>query len=146
MSEHEERSDWADTKANAFSSDSAAPGYDNAYDEEYAAEISDARLTNVPRRVIHAKPEIDLEDEEVTRTRNDVIASESKSETKAGAGMWGMIGLLAAAASWFVWPTVLASVGIGAGLVAFAKGKRAIGAWSVALGLISLTFFIIAAY
>lgn len=146
MSEWDERTDWADTKANAFSSDSAAPGYDNAYDEEYAAEISDVPLTNMPRRVIHARPDIALDDEDTSADRHVADRSERRQVAKTSAGLWGTIGLIAAIASWFVWPALFATVGIGAGFVAIAKGKRAIGAWSVALGLISLTFMLLSSF
>ena len=133
MGKKDEFKDLADL--NMFSADSSAPGYDDMYDEEYAAEITgDDRM---PRSIIRTRDE-----------RPDVSHSERADTRSAGnnAGVWGAVAILAAIASWVIWPTVLGPFGAIAGVVAYMKGRRSLGGWAFALGTISFIFFLIAAY
>ena len=135
MKRDKKEAGWVYSDTNGFSADSAAPGHDDLYDEEYAAEVADIDVT--PRRVYSNS---NTRHEETNTVQNNVTSSNST------AGVWGTVALIAAIASWFVWPTVLAPVGIIAGIVAFIKGRKAIGGWSVAIGIISLILFMIAAF
>lgn len=121
---------------NGFSAESGAPGHDNTYDEEYAAEVADG--TAVPRRTLHLPEEDSPARAKETDRRLTLLEGRG--------GLWGAVALISAIASWILWPTVLGPVAVIAGFVAFTKGRRAMGSWSIALGLISFIIFLVAAY
>jgi len=54
----------------------------------------------------------------------------------------GLVALLTAVVSFFLLPSILGPVGAVVGFMAFAQGRRAMGGWAVALGLISFFIFL----
>ncbi len=56
----------------------------------------------------------------------------------------GWIGLIAAIASFFVLGSILGPAAVVVGFMAFAKGRRKLGMWSMGLGIISFVLFLIA--
>jgi hypothetical protein len=83
--------------------------------------------------------------------RHIIQADEFREDTADRAGAqstWlGWLALAAAIVSLFVWPSVLGPVAIVAGVIAFWQGSRALGIWSVVIGLVSLAaYFILVPY
>jgi hypothetical protein len=93
----------------------------NEHNEEYSAEIA-APLSK--RRFV----------------RNEGADNAAQEEEAAAAGgVWlGWLALAASILSLFVWPTVLGSAAVVAGVIAFWLGSRALGVWSATIGLIAL--------
>lgn len=54
----------------------------------------------------------------------------------------GWIALIIAIASLFYWPAVLGPAAAIIGFIAYIRGNRALGVWSVAIGLIALLAFL----
>lgn len=93
------------------------------WDEEYAAEIA-------------------------TNDRNAVDPAwgepvESEQENDAQMQWVGWASLAVSIISLFFYPAFLGPVGIVGGIIAFWSGNRALGGWSVAIGLISLAAYFI---
>lgn len=135
-----------DERLGAFSADSGAPGHDNLYDEDVSAEISteisDLEFSsNVPRRVIRAKPEGPDDGAEDGRGSNERGAEAKRSVTVAPgnkAGMWlGSLGIGCALASWLAWPALFGLLATILGAGAFALGRKSLGGWAAVLGLVS---------
>lgn len=55
----------------------------------------------------------------------------------------GWIALAFAVASWFVWPILLGLTAAVLGFVAYRQGSRALGIWSMTLGLIAACTFLV---
>src|SRR5690606_25936706 len=117
---------------NMFSADSSAPGYDNMYDEEYAAELTGA----TPKSIVRMKDE----------QPSHGAAEDRQTIVPFKGGVWGAVAMIAAIMSWFLWPAVLGPVAVIAGIIAAVKGRHSLGGWSIVLGAASLIFFLIAAY
>jgi hypothetical protein len=111
--------------------------------EEYAAEITapTSKITYaVPYRSAKVESDARLEavqDEEIEElveavTRNKAV---------------GYIALFVALASLFVWPVLLGVSGVILGIIAFFFGNKALGSWSIALGLVAVAaYFLLVPY
>jgi hypothetical protein len=55
----------------------------------------------------------------------------------------GLAGLLIALVSLFVLPSILGPAAVVIGFMAFVKGRRSLGVWSMALGVISFVAFLV---
>lgn len=133
--EHKKRSSLNETKTNAFSAEMEADG--NA-EEEFAAELAEgaggAALTEDgnARAANRSQP---------ARQERGEQAMMRDQDEAPGAG-WGMTALALAIAAWFVWPAVLAPASVIIGIAAFVRGRRSLGAWSIALGLIAFVLYL----
>jgi hypothetical protein len=95
----------------------------NEHNEEYSAEIA-APLAN--RQFV----------------RNEGDDKAAQEEEAATGGAWlGWLALATAILSLFVWPTVLGSAAVVAGVIAFWLGSRALGVWSATIGLVALAAY-----
>lgn len=112
--------------------------------EEYAAEIAaptrkityadQYRAAKVEKRELGPGTIQDKEVEELVDavTRNKAV---------------GYIALFVALASLFVWPVLLGISGIILGIIAVVLGNKAIGSWSIVLGLIAVAaYFLLVPY
>lgn len=89
-----------------------------SFDEEYASEVAPQ-----PSRPI---------------TQSDA----AKDET--GGATIGMFALILSIVSLFILPSILGPVGAVAGFIAYYRGSKALGVWSIAIGLISfMSYFIL---
>ncbi|UJF35094.1 hypothetical protein [Paenibacillus hexagrammi] len=101
--------------------------------EEYAAELAPSArripygdsFTRSSTRSIQTEDVSDEEMEEMVQavTRNKAV---------------GYTALLIALLSLFVWPVVLGISGVILGIYAFSLGNKALGSWSIALGLLAV--------
>lgn len=96
-------------------------------DEEYAAEVAPA-----PRALVQPEKERPMESR----------AADRESEQTAGAGM-GWTALILALASLFLLPQWLGPAAAIVGAIAWTRGSRALGVWSIVIGLISLVSYFI---
>lgn len=65
-----------------------------------------------------------------------------QTKTAGGNKTLGWIALIFAIASLFYWPAVLGPAAAIIGVIAYIRGNRALGVWSVAIGLIALLAFL----
>jgi hypothetical protein len=94
----------------------------NEHNEEYSAEI--AAPSN--RRFV----------------RSVGADNAAQEDAAATGGVWlGWLALATAILSLFVWPTVLGSAAVVAGVIAFWLGSRALGVWSATIGLVALAAY-----
>lgn len=63
-------------------------------------------------------------------------------DTGEGSKTYGWVAIVLAVASLFYWPAVLGPAAAIFGVVAYIRGSRALGVWSVVLGLLSLLAFL----
>ncbi|OXM86087.1 hypothetical protein [Paenibacillus rigui] len=95
--------------------------------EEYAAEVS----------VPYAAPK-----QAPVETSLPVRKSDSVADTQAAGGIatgWvGYTAILVSVISLFIYPVLFGAAGAFLGFIAYAQGQKALGAWSVILGLVSL--------
>lgn len=75
--------------------------------------------------------------EDVTESRGDL-----QEDAPEGNKTFGWVSIILAIASLFYWPAVLGPVAAVFGVIAYIRGNRALGAWSVALGLLALLAFL----
>lgn len=80
--------------------------------------------------------------ERVTDRVSSVFTSENAEGTPARGKTLGWIGLILAIASLFFLPAVLGPVAAVVGFVAYVRGSRALGVWSVALGMLALLAYL----
>jgi hypothetical protein len=79
--------------------------------------------------------------ERPNRTESD------REHDAANVRMIGWVALAISILSWFFWPSILGPIGAVVGFVAYRGGSRALGLWSMVLGLISLVvYFIVLPY
>ena len=101
--------------------------------EEFAAEIAEPVRA---KKISYAEPAASLRGERgfstVEREEEEEHSSRGQSRTL------GLVALLLAVLSLFVWPALLGPAAVVLGVVSFIKGSRALGAWSVALGLVTI--------
>ncbi|MCI3919718.1 hypothetical protein MO973_05665 [Paenibacillus sp. TRM 82003] len=88
-------------------------------DEEFAAEFASAPATGGTRS----------------------SSNEEEAEPLPGATI-GFAAIILAVLSFFVYPSVLGPASAVIGFMAFVKGRRALGVWSIALGIISFVSFL----
>jgi len=119
------------------------------HNEEYAAEIAvpapirkityaeqyrSAKMNKTTAPAVSAAVSDEEVDELVdTVTRNKAI---------------GYVALFVALASLFVWPVLLGASGMVLGVIAFFYGNKALGSWSIGLGLLAIAayFFLLPFY
>jgi hypothetical protein len=100
----------------------------NGRDEEFAGDLT-----------------APLEDRHIIQT--DEFREDAEARAGAESAWLGWLALAAAIVSLFVWPSVLGPVAVVAGVIAFWRGSRALGIWSVVIGLVSLAaYFILVPY
>jgi len=58
--------------------------------------------------------------------------------TESGGYALGWVSLIFAIASWFVWPVLMGITSAVLGFIAYRQGARALGIWSMTLGLIAV--------
>lgn len=130
-----------DVMVGAFPADSAAPGGDNLYDEdpglEVATEISDLEFSNnVPRRVIRALPQNGVNPD--PDQAGPPAGREAERRPARKAGIWfGILGMASALLSWAGPPVLFGALAVVCGACAFFTGRKALGGWTMVLGLIS---------
>lgn len=97
-------------------------------DSEFATELS------TPYAIGHEKMDRSVEVDE-------------NRKTLADARGLGWIGLAVAVASLFIWPAILGTIAAIIGVIAYIRGSKAMGAWTVVIGLVSLiAFFFLVPY
>ncbi|GIQ67996.1 DUF308 domain-containing protein [Xylanibacillus composti] len=99
-------------------------------DEEYAAEVA------APAPRVLTNPEEERPQESRTANR------EQPEQAQQGAGM-GWAALILAIASLFLLPQLLGPAAAIVGAIAWTRGSRALGVWSIVIGLISLVSYFI---
>lgn len=92
------------------------------YKEEFAAEVAEPRQTN--------------DDKEDARSPFERDRAGENNRT------FGGIALTIAILSLFVWPSLLGPSAVVLGFLAWNRGSRALGIWSVVIGLISFLAFV----
>jgi hypothetical protein len=97
-----------------------------AVKEEYAAEI-------VPSIPLHREEEQHLE----ARKTGGNVPVEASLKSRG----IGYTAILFALLSLFIWPSFLGPVAAILGFIAYRGGSKSLGAWSILLGLISLTVY-----
>lgn len=102
------------------------------YDEEFAAEA--APIAPAAQRTL-IQPE---DDRPSVREFRAVETEEAGKST----GYVGWVAIVLAVASLFVWPAVLGPAAILLGFISWVQGSRALGIWSVVLGVISFIAYI----
>jgi hypothetical protein len=125
----------------AFASDFAAPNLpvrpldETQHDrEEFAADMA---APNLPVRPLNEPEDERPELNEVTR----------RERVQEKPRYMGWLALILAVASLFVWPAVLGPAGAVLGFMALARGHRALGIWSIVIGLISFAaYFLLVPY
>ncbi|CAG7620268.1 hypothetical protein ACFQI7_05855 [Paenibacillus allorhizosphaerae] len=101
----------------------------SGYEEEYAAEIAPAAAY---------RPETRQFSDNVEETNADTGPAEGAQSFR-----WlGYTALLLSIASLFIYPALLGTTSALFGFFAYILGFRALGAWSVAIGLISLAGYL----
>jgi len=76
-------------------------------------------------------------------THVERIASRSERDgedtvTETGGYALGWVSLIFAIASWFIWPVLMGITSAVLGFIAYRQGSRALGIWSMTLGLIAV--------
>ncbi|MBD0379131.1 hypothetical protein [Paenibacillus sedimenti] len=112
--------------------------------EEYAAEI-----TAPVRKITYADQYRSAKTKE-TASRTQEVGDEEVAElvdsVRSNKAV-GYIALFVALASLFVWPVLLGISGMILGVIAFFFGNRALGSWSIALGLVAVAaYFLLVPY
>lgn len=102
------------------------------FDEEFAAEAA-------PMAPAAQRPLIQPEDDRPSVREFRAVETEEEGRS---AGYVGWIAIVLAVASLFVWPAVLGPAAILLGFISWVQGSRALGIWSVALGVISFIAYI----
>ena len=74
--------------------------------------------------------------QEASPTKDDSFIQHRDAETDHGTG-WGIAGIVFAILSFFLWPYLLAPIGIILGVVSVSK-KANIGWWAIGIGVIAL--------
>ncbi|MFS1513504.1 DUF4190 domain-containing protein [Chengkuizengella sp. SCS-71B] len=93
------------------------------FDEEYAAEYAPFN---------------------VNRVQNEDIQSDVEEARDIGANTTlGIISLVFALASWFIYPLILGPAAAVFGFVAWYQGSRTLGGWSIALGVIAFLAYMV---
>ncbi|NDI33700.1 DUF4190 domain-containing protein [Chengkuizengella sediminis] len=96
------------------------------FDEEYAEEYAPFNVANF------------------NRERNETIQSDVEEARDIGANTTlGIISLVFALASWFIYPLILGPAAAVFGFVAWYQGSRTLGGWSIALGVIAFLAYMV---
>jgi len=100
---------------------------------EFAGELSPAQIRNPgfvrsDREMRSDAPAESMDGQETVTARRDTT--------------FGWIAIILAVGSLFFWPAVLGPAAAVLGVIAYLRGNRALGLWSVALGLISVLAFL----
>lgn len=95
-------------------------------EEEFATEVA-----AVPNRTLNKAEDREIADSEI----GEPEAARNR--------MWGYIGIALAIASLFFWPAVLGPGAAIIGFIALTQGNRALGIWSIVIGLISFMAYIV---
>lgn len=103
--------------------------------QEFGGELSPAQGGAAP--LVPMKPEWE-EQGGVDREFRGMEEKVSQRQSAARGDTAGWISLLLAVASLFFWPALLGPAAVIAGAASFFAGSRALGAWAVGLGLLSL--------
>jgi|GEM_PF-1059600 len=82
-------------------------------------------------------PDANRRHEQLMHRDSESYASSSLSSTV------GWIGLVFAIASWFLWPVILGPTAAALGIYAYSTGSRALGIWSMTIGLIAAAVYIV---
>lgn len=129
----QERPSLNEMETNAFSANTGKePGLVD--EEEFAAELTGEARDPAPIGGRVAANGHAAESRDAT--------GKARSEEEAGGAGWGMAAIALAIASWFIWPAVLAPAAVIAGVAAFVQGRRRLGAWSIALGIIAFILYL----
>lgn len=105
------------------------PFYDEERDEEYASELAEAPgIDSLARRSTDAE-------------KFDGSRDWDAADTDAGR-LVGWAALAMAIVSLFVWPAFFGPAAAITGFVAWTRGSRTLGVWSIALGLISFVLYL----
>jgi hypothetical protein len=107
----------------------APGGYLNT-NEEFAAE---AAVPEAPGRRLN-QPEDERPASSPMFTQSGNAGANNKT--------WGWVALIMAIASLFIWPAVLGPAAAVIGFVAMMRGNRALGIWSIVIGLIAFVAYI----
>ncbi|MDB5052288.1 MAG: hypothetical protein JWM44_338 [Bacilli bacterium] len=102
------------------------------HDKASFVVVSPTNSTNAPFHTIM--------DEEYAAELADPNSQVSHTSNNAGAidRTWGWIAIIVSVISLFFSPAILGSAGVILGLIAFFRGNRSLGGWSMAIGLVSV--------
>jgi hypothetical protein len=117
--------DDRDLAARAHNREDAEDDLDN-YNEEMAADFAVGR------------PVVDAD-----RREDRYVERAEREDTDTGGRALGWISLVFALASWFIWPVLLGATAAVLGFIAYRQGARALGVWSMAIGIIALALNLI---
>ncbi|HEX7056959.1 MAG TPA: hypothetical protein VF260_07150 [Bacilli bacterium] len=67
----------------------------------------------------------------------------NERNNRIGSATLGWVALILAVAALFVWPAVLGPAGAVVGFFAYMRGSRALGVWSIAIGLIAFIAYVV---
>ncbi|NBI29389.1 DUF4190 domain-containing protein [Chengkuizengella marina] len=96
-------------------------------DEEYAAEYAPFNVANYNNG-----------------ERSETIQSDVEEARDVGANTTlGIISLVFALASWFIYPLILGPAAAVFGFVAWYQGSRTLGGWAIALGVIAFLAYMV---
>ncbi|MDP5273113.1 hypothetical protein [Chengkuizengella axinellae] len=94
------------------------------FDEEFAAEYAPFNVANF------------------NRERNESLRDSAETDVGANTTL-GIISLVFALASWFIYPLVLGPAAAVFGFIAWYQGSRTLGGWSIALGVIAFLAYMV---
>ncbi|WP_127582695.1 hypothetical protein [Paenibacillus koleovorans] len=67
----------------------------------------------------------------------------TSSSSQSGSRTWGWVALACSLLALFVWPVWLGGAAVVLGLIAFMRGARALGGWSILIGGIAILAFVV---
>lgn len=118
-----------DTKNNERNQMKNNRPYDDmeSFDEEFAAEYAPYNLANF------------------NRDRNQEMRDSVEADAQdVGANTTlGIVSLVFALASWFIYPLILGPAAAVFGFIAWYQGSRTLGGWSIALGVIAFLAYMV---
>jgi hypothetical protein len=114
---------------------------ESGYDEEFSGEVNPATpVIGMPL----IQPEDDRPDAGSREFRSRLAKDEERVEARSSLG-WAS--LVVAFVSLFLWPAILGPVAAVMGFVAYFQGSKALGIWSVVIGVISvLSYWVLVPY
>lgn len=121
------------------------------YEEDFKRLLDDRDLTAAAHNREDAAGDLDNFNEEMAadfaagspvvqadRREDRYVEQAERAETETGGRALGWIALVFALASWFIWPVLLGATAAVLGFIAYRQGARALGGWSMAIGIVAL--------
>ncbi|MFC5450223.1 hypothetical protein [Paenibacillus aestuarii] len=112
------------------------------HNEEYAAEIA---VPAPVRKITYAEQYRSAKMNKTAAAVESAAVSDEEVDEMVDAvtrsKAIGYVALFVALASLFVWPVLLGASGIVLGIIAFFYGNKALGSWSIGLGLVAIAAY-----